>query len=350
MKSSYLESDVRILHTDIKSRIIPMELEDREEIIKNGVKPYELLAYETTPSDEDEKIYNLSLELFSQKIANAIQLVSEKIYLAKGKKLVLVSLARAGISISVLIKRFLEKKYNIKIYHYSLSVIGTMNIDFNALDYIVNKHGSDKIQFVDGWTGKGSVQKTLKKGLSCYPNIDNNLAVLCDPGYFADLAGTHGDILVPSATLNSTTSGLLSRAVYNKSIIDENEFFGAVFFSELSTRDKTYDFIDKISSLFDFTLTSKCEKKAVPNTSLIFNSILYKYGIKDLHFIKPGLGETFRAINRKKPTLILINENNSVVDKNLMLLLNQLSIKLEKYPLGNFGTCGIYCDPDSDIL
>ncbi len=33
----------------------------------------------------------------------------------------------------------------------------------NAIEYIVKNHPSSKIQFLDGWTGKGTISKNLKK-------------------------------------------------------------------------------------------------------------------------------------------------------------------------------------------
>ncbi len=33
----------------------------------------------------------------------------------------------------------------------------------NAIEYIVKNHPSSKIQFLDGWTGKGTISKELEK-------------------------------------------------------------------------------------------------------------------------------------------------------------------------------------------
>lgn len=349
MKSTYLKSDVNLLCTDIETRIIPMSIHKREKLIRLGTNPCELLARERTPTYSDEKIYNWAMAIYKKKIADAVREVSEQIYIRKGKEVVLVSLARAGISIGVLIKRYLEQRYNLNIPHYSMSIVGTNGMDINALKYILKKHSPDLIQFVDGWTGKGYIQKKLKENLLDYPQIDSDIAVLYDPGYITDIAGTHEDILVPSATLNATVSGLLSRAVDNKDIMKKDEYFGAVFFSNLMKMDKTYDFINGISREFNFFgCNYDCRRKRKwYNVNSIIESIINTYGIADVRQIKPGLCETFRSINRKKPDFVLINP---FLDKELLLLLNCLDINtVASEKLGNYMICGVYTDVYSDV-
>ena len=47
--------------------------------------------------------------------------------------------------------------------HYSVSIIRDRGIDENALHYIYRTHPEGKIQFVDGWTGKGAISIELTK-------------------------------------------------------------------------------------------------------------------------------------------------------------------------------------------
>ena len=69
----------------------------------------------------------------------------------------------------------------------------------------------ESIQFVDGWTGKGAIQRTLLEAMQNYPGIDPLLAVLSDPAHIAGKSGTYEDFLIASSCLNSTVSGLISR-------------------------------------------------------------------------------------------------------------------------------------------
>ena len=45
------------------------------------------------------------------------------------------------------------------------------------------------------------------------------MAVLADPGYCTSIYGTREDFLIPSACLNATVSGLISRTVLNDTFI-----------------------------------------------------------------------------------------------------------------------------------
>ena len=52
---------------------------------------------------------------------------------------------------------------NVNMKYYSISIICGRGIDHNTLNYIIDKHGVDSIQFVDGWIGKGAIFKEHKK-------------------------------------------------------------------------------------------------------------------------------------------------------------------------------------------
>ena len=78
--------------------------------------------------------------------------------------------------------------------------------------------------FVDGWTGKGAIARELAAAV-VLANADlgtafaPDLAVLADTGHCVEIFGTREDYLIPSACLNSTVSGLVSRTVLNDQLI-----------------------------------------------------------------------------------------------------------------------------------
>lgn len=84
-----------------------------------------------------------------------------------------------------------------------------------ALRYLARHHDPAHVVFVDGWTGKGTITGELRRALARAatdgPRFPAQLAVLADPGHCAHLYGTCGDALIPSACLNATISGLVSR-------------------------------------------------------------------------------------------------------------------------------------------
>ena len=160
---SYSKEDVIFLLKDISDLIVEQDNEFRENAIQSGIHYSEMLPIEYTPTKEYMDIFYSTLAQTKIKIASLVSILSEKIIAERGKKIVLVSLARAGTPIGILIKRYIKFKYNIDIPHYSISIIRDKGIDKNALTHILRNHSSEDIQFIDGWTGKGVIQHTLTK-------------------------------------------------------------------------------------------------------------------------------------------------------------------------------------------
>ena len=187
MNSSFLEEDVTLLLKDITGLVDPLPTEEREKRIQSGTHYSEMLPIEYRPTEDYIRIYEASLEVFGQNTADAIARVSNKIVSEKGRDVVIVSLARAGTPLGILIRRYIRKKYGFECPHYSISIIRDRGIDRNAVNYILERHGAECIQFVDGWTGKGAIYKELKKELKSFEGIQDSLAVLADPAGLTEL-------------------------------------------------------------------------------------------------------------------------------------------------------------------
>lgn len=344
MKSSYKERDVTILLKDISGRVEPTSTEEREKKIQKGIHYSEMLPLEYEPTKKYMELYNLALKNYSEKTAYAVGSVAEKIYKEKGKEVVLVSLARAGIPIGILVKHYLEKKYKIDdIKHYSISIIRGKGIDYNAINYLLERYSAAKLQFVDGWIGKGSILIELKKSLINYPEINVELAVLSDPAGLTRLYGTKEDILIPSSCLNSTVSGLISRTFLRKDIILEKDFHGAVYYSNLVNQDVSYEFIDEVEKYFNFDIEYNMEEESEKSGKEEVMDIAIHYNIEDINFIKPGIGETTRVLLRRVPWKILVNEKykDEQLLQHLFRLAEEKGVPIEFYPLKNYKSCGI---------
>ena len=251
MKTSYKKQDVIVLLKDVTSKMTPLSTEEREKRIQQGIHYSEMLPLEYSPSKEYMTLYYQALHHHSKTTAQAIMCLGDKILSKKGNDIVLVSLARAGTPIGILLKRYFEKQYHIVVPHYTISIIRGRGIDKNAMQYILKKHHAKTIQFVDGWIGKGAIIRELQKEVLQYKNVSGELAVLADPAHMTSLYGTTEDFLIPSACLNAVVSGLFSRTIYNKNVIGENDFHGAVYYKELEKQDISYHFIEEIEKHFD---------------------------------------------------------------------------------------------------
>lgn len=345
MFSSYKPHDVEILLKDITGMVQPLGTRERELRIQSGVHYSEMLPIEYMPSAQYLKTFYEALDRYSGITAQAVASVALKIWQNKVGKPVLVSLARAGTPIGILIKRYLEKRFECEIPHYTVSIIRGKGIDNNAMRYILSRHSAEAIQFIDGWTGKGAIQRELNNAMEAYPEVSAGLAVLSDPSGAAEICGTHDDFLIASSCLNSTVSGLLSRTFEKPGIIGENDFHGALFYRELKDSDLTYTFIDTIESKFTYREQAMNEG-ILPRSGLAeAEEICAHYNIGDINFVKPGIGETTRVLLRRVPWKVLVRSKTDYEHLgHLYQLAKEKDIGIEVYPLVNYRACGLIKD------
>lgn len=351
MRSSYLEDDVTILLKDISGLVQPLPTTEREKLIQSGVHYSEMLPLEYKPSREYIAEYSNALEAFGEMTANAVKTVSERIYRQKGASVALVSLARAGTPVGILIKRYLKKKYGVNVPHYTISIIRGKGIDRNAMKHILKNHPPQNLQFVDGWTGKGAILRELEKEVAQYKGVNPSLAVLADPANITSLCGTHEDFLIASSCLNATVSGLISRTFFRSDIISETDFHGAAFYGELQNEDRTYEFIDYIESRMDFNFSNIDDGKIEGITGVEeVNQIAVQYGVKDINFIKPGVGETTRVLLRRVPDIVLVNDFKDTKHiSHILRLAEEKNVKVAEYPLKRYRACGIIKTVAADV-
>lgn len=342
MFSTYHPEDVTILLKDISGLVKPLGTAEREALIQNGTHYSEMLPLEYKPSPAYMSTYNQALSMYSQITADAVAIVSEKIWKDKGKNVALVSLARAGTSIGVLIKRYLQSKYHAEVQHYTISIIRGKGIDKNAMNHILEIHRPDFVQFVDGWTGKGAIQNELRAAMREFPGVSPGLAVLSDPANIAEKCGTHDDFLIASSCLNSVVSGLMSRTFCRSDIIGANDYHGAAFYSELKDEDLTYQFIEAVENCFRFDLDWKTDQRAVRSGMDEVQRICKAFDIDDINFVKPSIGEATRVLLRRLPWKILVHslDDNEHLD-HLYQLAKEKGVEVVEYPLVNYRACGL---------
>ena len=345
MRSSYSTQDVEILLKDITGFVEPLPASVRERYIQNGTHYCEMLPLEYTPSEKYMEAYRQALANDSRATALAVGVLAEKMYQSKGNSLVIVSLARAGIPIGILLRRYLHQKYGADVRHYAISIIRGRGIDRNAVDYILERHAAKDVQFIDGWIGKGAILGQLKEALWDYPQLDASLGVVSDPAGLTELCGTHEDILIPSSCLNATVTGLISRTFLRSDIIGESDFHGAAYYAELEPHDLSEEFLQAVGGFFDFTHEPECRPYTGANGRDVVQAVADAYNIGDVNFIKPGIGEATRVLLRRIPWKVLLNE--ACVESPELHHIRQLAAEknvpceISRVPLGNYKVCGI---------
>lgn len=360
--TTYSPNDVTLLLKEIKSSDIKeMSTEEREKAIQSGVHYSEMLPQEKEPSSEYEALYNKSLNDKKEEIAEYIAIISEMIYNnSKPKNPIIVSLVRAGLPVGILIKRYLKYKYNIEVEHYGISIIRDKGIDIEAMNLIYDRHrdveGIKNIFFVDGWTGKGAIKIQLEEAVRelkehtdrNWNDLKDDLYVLADPAYLTEYCGTHDDFLLPSACLNSTVSGLISRSILNKEIQEKKSLHGTYVFNKFRNKDHSIEFIDTIWNQFknlddNIDYTTK-ELDSSLNGMKTVEDICKQYSIKDYKKVKPGIGETTRVLLRRIPWKVLINTTTDMKDpdiQHILVLCKEKNVPIENYTIGQYKVCGI---------
>jgi pyrimidine operon attenuation protein/uracil phosphoribosyltransferase len=350
---SYKEKDVTFLLKDISNIMEEKGTNEREKLIQSGTHYSEMLPIEYKPTKEYIDLFHLSLNESAKKLSVAVGVVAQKIIKNRGQNTVLVSLARAGTPVGILIKRYIAYKYDLELPHYSISIIRGKGIDENAIKYILKHHPDKHIQFIDGWTGKGAITKVLKKACKEFKEkygvlLQDDLAVLADPGYCVATFGTREDFLIASACLNSTVSGLVSRTVHRKDLIGSKDFHGAKYYKELEKEDVSNLFIETITKEFEAVkpLIEKEIRKIEETTPTWeglkdIKTIQETFKIQDINLIKPGIGETTRVLLRRVPWKILIKDKNNPNLKHILLLAADKNVRVEIYEDMTYQCCGL---------
>ncbi|MEH6906470.1 cysteine protease StiP family protein [Neobacillus drentensis] len=352
---SYKAEDVEFLLKDLSSIKLEDSTENRELKVQSGIHYSESLPIEYQPPKAYVDLFWETLQEHKQKVALCIGIVAEQIYQLKGDKTVLVSLARAGTPVGILIKRYIHMHYHVYLPHYSVSIIRDRGIDENALQYILNQHPEADIQFVDGWTGKGAISLELTKACDDYYKkygikLDDTLAVIADPGYCTTLFGTREDFLIPSACLNSTVSGLVSRTVLNQQYIGKDDFHGAKYYHELIPVDVSNEYINLISKEFVHIARESAKLATKKNNEKIETGFLgmedvkriqAEFAIESTHYIKPGVGETTRVLLRRVPWKILMRDPSSPFVKHILMLAEEKGVEIVPYPNLKYLCCGL---------
>jgi hypothetical protein len=279
----------------------------------------------------------------------AVGVVAELVLEERGPNAVLVSLARAGTPIGALLRRWARWRHGLDLPHYSVSIVRGRGIDAVALRYLAARHEPRSTMFLDGWTGKGAIAAELAAavtnansalGLTGGDEFSAELAVLADTGHCVRVFGTREDFLIPSACLNSTVSGLVSRTVLNGRHLGPGDFHGAKFYRELADVDVSALFLDAITDQFAEALPTVVEQLAARQAGLVDTEpswrgrvevadLAARYGIGDANLVKPGVGETTRVLLRRVPWKVLMRREAVDELQHIVLLAAQRGVEIE---------------------
>ena len=347
---SYPSDDVRFLLKPIQVNDTPVST--KEALIQSGQKHYsEMLTHEKLPSESYLSMFQQALIDNQELMAKHTLILAGKILAHRPNGITLVSLARAGTPVGVLLKRVLQRYFNSNAEHYSVSIIRDIGIDDNALLHVLDRHTPESLVFVDGWTGKGVIARQLEISLKEFSEkhhikIRPDLYVLADLSGAAFVSASMEDYLIPSSILNATVSGLISRSVIDKKQLSKTDFHGCYFYKEYLEADLSSKFIDSImdkvdeivkakalpSEYFDIDTDSSHKQTLQQESKQFLAWVRNIYGIANPNLIKPGIGESTRVLLRREADLLLIKNREDLSVKHLIYLAKSKNIEVKFYP------------------
>lgn len=361
---SYAAEEVSWLLKDLSEVDLEADVADRERRIQSGAAHYaESLPIEYQPDAAYRSLFDEVLADSAERLALAVATVAELVVAERGADIVLVSLARAGTPIGILMRRWLRSGRgaglpSLDVPHYAVSIVRDRGIDAAALDYLARHHDPSSIVFVDGWTGKGAITRELTEALDAYhaaggARFNGELAVLADPGHCVRTYGTRDDFLIASACLNSTVSGLVSRTVLNDTLIGPGEFHGAKYYRELAGDDVSERLLDTVSAAFDAVrdrvpahVAAVQDSDRTPTWTgwASVEQVRAEYGIASVNFVKPGVGETTRVLLRRMPSLVLVRDAEAPEHAHIRLLAAARGVPVEVVPDLAYSCMGLIKD------
>ncbi len=341
---SYHPDDVTFLLKPV--RLAPTDVAEKERLIQSGRRHYsEMISAERLPSAAYLAVFHRALGRVKARLARDVLALAARLAGRPGG-VTLVSLARAGTPVGVLLARTLRGVFGRPAEHYSVSIIRDRGIDEVALGHVLDRHPAGSVAFVDGWTGKGVIARELAAAVAGFntrtgAGLDPGLYALADLCGAAAVAATADDYLIPSAVLGATVSGLVSRSVLNADVVGPGDFHGCLYYEEFAPHDLSRWFVDEVSA--EVTRQAASPPPPAPDdpdradrlkrTSAAFMAAARdRYGVRDPNHVKPGLGEATRVLLRRIPDRVIVRDPHAPDVEHLLVLAREKGVPTDTDP------------------
>jgi hypothetical protein len=339
---SYAPEDVTFLLKP--AEVALTDVATKEALIQSGARHYsEMLSEERLPDARYLALYEAALARNAGRLKADVSALADAIT-ARGqtaRRCTLISLARAGTPIGVLLRRTLAQR-EVDVAHYSVSIIRGRGIDRVALAHIAAARGTADAVFVDGWTGKGAITQELEASLADgATGFAPFLAVVADPAGCASLAATSEDYLIPSGILGAIASGLVSRSVLSEALVGAGEFHACRTLTEHAPHDQTRAFIAAIEAAAPaggahpgWSPHTAAASRAA--SAALVAALMAEFAIANRNRIKPGIAEATRAVLRRVPEAVFVRDRADAEVAHLLHLAEQSRVPVEQRELGNY--------------
>lgn len=315
---------------------------EKEALIQSGQRHYsQMLSPESAPSERYMRLFDEACAANNPRMARDCLRLAGLIAARPPGGLTVVSLARAGTPVGVVVTRLLRDVFKRDALHYSVSIVRDRGIDAAALRHILQRgHAPESIVFLDGWTGKGVIARELAASVAAFNRrhgtaIDSGLHVLSDLAGSAACAASCDDYLIPSSILNATVSGLVSRTVMDAAMGDD-DFHGCVLYTQFAGIDRSQSFADALTRLAqaaDQPPAAPIDAAAACRRSQDYiAAAMQRYGVADVNLIKPGIGEATRVLLRRVPRQLVLRDPLAPQVAHLAVLAEEKRVPVETDP------------------
>ena len=325
-----------------------VDVAEKEALIQSGRRHYsQMLSPESAPSARYMALFDEACRANNARMARDCLRLARLIAARPLHRLALVSLARAGTPVGVVVARLLRELFGRDAVHYSVSIVRDRGIDAAALRHILaHGHQPDSIVFLDGWTGKGVIARELAGSIEVFnvrhgTHIDAGLHVLSDLAGASACAASCDDYLIPSSILNATVSGLVSRTVLDERI-GPQDFHGCVYYGEFAEHDQSQRFADTLAALAAAQAAQVAQdlppampldaQEARARSRAYLEGAMARYGIGDVNLVKPGIGEATRVLLRRVPRLLVLRRRGTPDVAHLEVLAEEKQVPVEIDP------------------
>jgi hypothetical protein len=337
---SYHRDDVTFLLKPV--RLEPTEVGEKERLIQSGRRHYsEMISRESLPSPQYLQVFHRALDQEKKRFARDLVVLAQHIANARPAAITLVSLARAGAPVGVLLARTLRRRLGRPASHYSVSIIRDRGIDVAALHHILNLHPVESVVFVDGWTGKGVIARELREAIRGFNerhrvSLDSGLYTVADLCGAAAFAASAADYLIPSSVLGATVSGLVSRSILNEAVVGPGDFHGCLFYEEYAAEDLSRWFVDRVYEEIERIedpspvggVTPERQARMRVTSESLLAKMRERFGVRNINYVKPGLGEATRVLLRRVPECVLVRDPDLPEVAHVLILAREKNVPI----------------------
>lgn len=245
---SYLSGDVVFL-------LQPIDPQDVQKpcLQSDGTEGYRCtLNAEIAPSDAILSAFNKALEDNVVRMATTLKKTGDflRSRFEVDSPIILISLVPDGVPAGVVLHRYIGEVA--PCVHYALSFIRGIGVDFAALNYIIDLHGTDKIVFVVD-VGSDEFLRELSDSLNEYPELFDKDHLRLVSMVWSN--GDHDDWVAPTKLLGCTATGLVSKGCLHEPIdpilamddfSNQDNWHKCVFNQHLDSIDVSQAYVNRI--------------------------------------------------------------------------------------------------------